>query len=199
MTRSLASICYSRESCAIGLSTLVLLWANCLFAQPPSIPLLGKTSHYSLPETSECHELSATDVAAVRKANAAYPAAWMANDSTAVMRLFSPDAVLIPHHGDPPVEGEAAIRRHFWPPSSPYFRVEAFHMEPAEVAGCADLAYARGRFEIEYTAEADGVRSKYANTGNYVMILRKRGDLWLIRRYIWDDPAPRTVTPPIQR
>jgi uncharacterized protein (TIGR02246 family) len=147
----------------------------------------------------ECRELSPTDVAAVRRANAAYPAAWLANDSAAVMRLFSSDAVLIPHHGDPPVEGESAIRRHFWPPNSPYFRLDAFHMEPSEVVGCADLAFARGRFTIEYTAEADGVRKTYANAGNYLMVLRKRGNLWLISRYIWDDPAPQIVTAPAQR
>ena len=56
-------------------------------------------------------------------------------------------------------------------------------------------AFARGRFEMEYTAETDGVRKKYANAGDYVMILRKRGDQWLISRYIWDDPTPRTVSP----
>lgn len=68
-------------------------------------------------------------------------------------------------------------------------------MEPSEVAGCSNLAYARGRFVMEYTAEIDGVRKKYANAGNYLMILRKSGDQWLISRYIWDDPAPRTVSP----
>ena len=181
------------------LSTLISLWANSLFAQPVSIELRAKTAHYSVVEASECRGLPASDIAAVRKTNAAYPAAWMGNDSAAVMRLFSADAVLIPHHGDAPVEGEAAIRRHFWPPNASFFQLDAFQMKPAEVAGCADLAYALGRFEIEYTAEADGVRKKYANAGNYVMILRKHGDLWLISRYIWDDPAPRTVTPPVQR
>lgn len=164
-----------------------------------TIELAMETDHSSPATTVECRELSPADVAAVRRANAAYPAAWLANDSAAVMRLFSSDAVLIPHHGDPPVEGESAIRSHFWPPNSPYFRLDAFQMEPSEVVGCAGLAFARGRFTIEYTAEADGVRKTYANAGNYLMVLRKRGDLWLISRYIWDDPAPQIVTAPAQR
>ncbi|HXE91851.1 MAG TPA: hypothetical protein VNK82_12915 [Terriglobales bacterium] len=44
-------------------------------------------------------ELPAADMAAVRSANLAYPAAWEKNDGEAVMRVFSEDAVLMPHHG----------------------------------------------------------------------------------------------------
>lgn len=160
-----------------------------------SLELVPKARHDSLPVANECSAFSSTSVAAVRAAIAAYPAAWMAGDSEAVMRLFSPDAVLMPHHGDAPVEGEAAIRSRFWPSGAPYFRVDAFRMEPAEVTGCADLAYVRGTFAIEYTTEVDGVRMRYANAGNYVIILRKRSDRWLISRYIWDDPAPRVLMP----
>jgi uncharacterized protein (TIGR02246 family) len=179
--------------------TLVLLWANGLFAQPPVLKFIVKTGRYSVARPSECRELSSADLAALRKVNTAYPAAWLANDSAAVMRLFSPDATLIPHHGDAPVEGEAAIRRHFWPPNPPYLRVDAFQMQPAEIAGCGDLAYARGRFEIEYTTDADGARKKYANAGNYLMIFRKRGDQWLISRYIWDDGPSQTLPATLQR
>lgn len=164
---------------------LVLFLVACLFLT---------SDRSSASAELDCPDFSLTDVAAVKATNAAYPAAWIANDSAGVMRVFTPDAVLMPHHGDAPVEGAAAIRNHFWPPNGGYFRVAEFRMVPAEIAGCGSVAYIRGRFTMEYTAEVNGARTQYNNAGNYMMILRKQRDQWLISRYIWDDPAPRPRT-----
>jgi ketosteroid isomerase-like protein len=62
---------------------------------------------------------SAGDARSLQAVNEAYRAAWLAGDSAAVLRLFAPDAVLLPHHGDPPVVGLPAIRAFWWPPDAP--------------------------------------------------------------------------------
>jgi uncharacterized protein (TIGR02246 family) len=138
-----------------------------------------------------CPEFAPADADAVRLANLAYTSAWLANDAEAVMRLFTEDAVLIPHHGVAPVEGKPAVRRHFWPPNSSFFRVDSFRMTPAEIGGCGDLAFARGRFSLQFTTEAGGKRQTLSNEGNYLMVFRRREGQWLISRYIWNDPPPR--------
>jgi hypothetical protein len=62
---------------------------------------------------------SAADTRGVRAVNEAYRVAWLAGDSAAVLRLLAPDAVLLPHLGDPPVVGLAAIRDFWWSPDAP--------------------------------------------------------------------------------
>ena len=137
-------------------------------------------------------ELAATDVVAVRSVNLAYPAAWEKNDAAAVMRLFTKDAVLLPHHGGSPVEGEAAIREHFWPEGSLPVTVRRYRMEPVEVGGCRELAYSRGRFAIELTIGSGAKAQTYSNAGTYMMIFRRQKDgEWRITHYMWDDPPPR--------
>ncbi|MGH2397551.1 MAG: YybH family protein [bacterium] len=135
-----------------------------------------------------CPDLAPEDADAVRQTNLAYPAAWLANNPEAVMRIFSEDAVLIPHHGDSPIEGKPAIREHFWPPNLGFFTVDTYRMIPVEVSGCGDLAYSRGRFSIQFTTEVGGERKSFSNEGNYMMVFRKNEGRWLITRYIWNDP-----------
>jgi uncharacterized protein (TIGR02246 family) len=135
--------------------------------------------------------LSPEEIEAVRQAGAAYPAAWLANDFTAVMESLAHGAVLAPHHGDAPVEGLDAIRQHFWPPDGPPFTVTRFTMTPAEIDGVGDLAYVRGRMSMVFSIEADGTAQTFANEGNYLMILRRQDSgVWRIARYIWNDPVP---------
>ncbi|HET9223265.1 MAG TPA: hypothetical protein VFO07_12215, partial [Roseiflexaceae bacterium] len=60
-------------------------------------------------------ELKPADRAGIRSAIDVYTTSWLTNDPEAVMRTLTQDAVLIPHHGVPPVEGAAAIRTFWWP------------------------------------------------------------------------------------
>lgn len=137
-----------------------------------------------------CH-LAAQDIAAVRTLNQAYPSALVADDAPAAMELFTEDAVLLPHHGAPTIEGKAAIHQHLWPDNGPAVTVSAFTMVPVEIDGCAPFAYSRGTFSITFTVESDGTRKTFSNNGNYLMIYRKEGDAsWHIARYIWNDPVP---------
>lgn len=100
----------------------------------------------------------------LRAVNNAYRTAWLAGDSAAVLRLFAADAVLLPHHGDPPVVGLDAIRRFWWPAGSPPTTITA----------------------LEISTEGASV-----NGGTYLMVLRRGSPGgWVITHRMWDDRVP---------
>lgn len=130
--------------------------------------------------------LSESDVQAIRDTRKAYDAAWLANDSLLVLQTLSSDPVLIPHHGDEPIEGIEAIRDFWWPANSSPATVTVYTSTIDEVEGSGDLAYIRGRFRLVFEYESQ----QYANEGNYLNVLKKESGNWLLSRLIWNDPIP---------
>jgi uncharacterized protein (TIGR02246 family) len=136
---------------------------------------------------AEC-ELTPADAAAVRGVMAGYRDAWMGADAKAVLALFTRDAVLLPHHGDDPVVGLAAIERFWWPPGSPTFTLTRMEVTVDEVGGDCRIAHARGSDEIEWS----GSGKIHSQRGTYLNVLRKEGDgPWRISHHMWDDPPPQ--------
>jgi uncharacterized protein (TIGR02246 family) len=126
----------------------------------------------------------------LRAVNHAYRAAWLAGDSAAVLRLFAPDAVLLPHHGDPAIVGVDAIRAFWWPPSAPPTTITALDIttEGADVQG--DFGTLWGRFHLAFSFETEGKRRSVSNAGTYLMVLRRQPDgEWRITHRMWDDPV----------
>jgi uncharacterized protein (TIGR02246 family) len=135
-------------------------------------------------------EDSAGDVRSLRAVNEAYRAAWLAGDSAAVLSLFAPDAVLLPHHGDPPVAGLHAIRVFWWPPEAPPTVVTSMDIttDGADVNG--DQGVLWGRFALAFSFEMDGQQRSLRNAGTYLMVLRRQADgEWRITHRMWDDPV----------
>ena len=133
--------------------------------------------------------LTERDIEFIRSIPNTYTNGFLENDRSGILGLFSEDAVLIPHHGDPPVIGLELIKEHFWPSDSPPFRVNKFSLDQVETDGSGNLAYTRGTSEIEFSMQIDGVWNTYSNAGNFLMIFRKNPDNnWYIARYIWNDP-----------
>lgn len=133
---------------------------------------------------------SAPDVGGLRAVNEAYRVAWLAGDSAAVLRLFAPDAVLLPHHGDPPVVGLPAIRDFWWPPDAPPTTITTLDIttDGAEVNG--DQGVLWGRFALAFRFESDGRQRSMRNAGTYLMVLRRTPDTeWRITHRMWDDPV----------
>lgn len=128
------------------------------------------------------------DEAAVRDAVQNYVSAWLENDADKVMATLTDDIVLQPHHGDPPIVG-AADARAWWFPDGPPTEITRFSMTTEGTQGCGTLAYAWGRFDIEWTYE--GLR--YSNAGNALSIVEQTADGWRISHQIWNDPVNRVV------
>ncbi len=133
--------------------------------------------------------LTAGDIEAIRELNLAYPAAWVANDSEAVMATLADDAVLIPALGTAPVKGAAAIREFFWPADASPSTVPVFTMNPEEIDGTRDIAYVWGTMSLSFAVEEEGATRRYSTAGNYLMVMRRDdNDQWKIARYIWNHP-----------
>lgn len=122
-----------------------------------------------------------------------YRSAWLANDADAVLRLFSEDTVLMPHHGVEPVIGKRAARAFWFPSEGPPTTVTAFTQNVDEVNGAGDLAYARGHSKVEWTTGTGGEAKRSGNAGTNLTLLRRQADgTWLITVQMWDDPPNKT-------
>jgi uncharacterized protein (TIGR02246 family) len=142
--------------------------------------------------SSASREDSAGDVRSLGAVNDAYRTAWLAGDSAAVLRLFSPDAVLLPHHGDPPVVGLQAIQTFWWPPEAPPTTVTGMDITTDGADASSDRGVLWGRFTLTFSFEVDGEPRSVRNAGTYLMVLRRAPDgAWRITHRMWDDPVPQ--------
>jgi ketosteroid isomerase-like protein len=131
--------------------------------------------------------LSSQDLKIVESLPKVYRDGWFAaNASQEVMRLFSADAVILPHHGVKPRKGHAEIRQFWFPPNMASFQLLKLTMDPVEISGCGNVAYLWGNQSVEWKMkDAPQITS---NAGTFLMIARKQGGKWLIDRLMWDDP-----------
>ena len=133
---------------------------------------------------------TATELGRLKAVNDTYRAAWLAGDSAAVPRLFTPDAVLLPHHGDSPIVGLDAIRTFWWPRSATPATITALDVttDGAEVDGPRGVLW--GRFALAFSFETGGRLRSVRNAGTYLMVLHRQSDgEWRITHRMWDDPV----------
>ena len=133
--------------------------------------------------------LTAQDQTRIRAVLAAYRAAWLANDAEGVLRLFTEDTVLMPHHGVEPVVGKSAARAFWFPANGPPTTVTAFTQIVDAIGGTCDLAYVRGHSRVEWTTGTGAEARKSGNAGTNLTLLRRQADgSWRIAVQMWDDP-----------
>lgn len=133
----------------------------------------------------------AGDRAALIALDQAYAENWARNDADAVMALFAEDAVIIPHDGDAPHVGAAAIRAFWFPEGAPPVSVTRFEHRVSDASVSSGRGVAWGRFSLAFEYEAQ----RYAYDGNFLLAGRKdRDGAWKITHLTWNDPPP-TVTP----
>jgi uncharacterized protein (TIGR02246 family) len=139
--------------------------------------------------------LPPADVDCLRSLVQAYGAAWLEGEAETVLRLFSEDAVLLPHHGVEPVVGKAAMRAFWWPPGAPPTTVTRFELTPDDIGGDGDLGYIRGRFELAYEIVNNGALQAVTNAGTFIVLARRSGDAeWSMTHHMWDDPVAQVTT-----
>jgi uncharacterized protein (TIGR02246 family) len=114
------------------------------------------------------------------------------NDEAGVLGVFTDDAVIMPHHGDEPRVGMAAIKAFWFPASAAPTKIMKFELKTDEIGGTGDIAYARGHFTLAWNSQANGAGKTFSNAGTYLDILQKQPDgSWKITHHMWDDPVPR--------
>lgn len=135
------------------------------------------------------------DVKAVLALDQAYANNWKNGDEDGVMGLFAEGVVVIPHHGDAPIEGREALRDFWFPKGGSPTLVPLFNHKPASVAVHGDIAIVRGRFELTWIYE--GERTEIPE-GNYVTIAQRDEGRWEIKLLTWNDDPRRWVKTPAQ-
>ncbi len=129
----------------------------------------------------------------LREVHEAYRRAWLASDTEGVMRLFAPDAVLMPHHGLAPVVGAKAIRSFWFAPGPPTV-ITRLDLELDELSVQDATGLVRGRSHVEWTVEKGATVERWANAGTFLTVLRRGPDgAWLITHHMWDDPLNRRL------
>ena len=119
---------------------------------------------------------------------------WLAGNPDTVRSCFTQDAVLLPHHGIPPVVGMTALNEFWFPASSAKTTITKFVLTLDEVGGKGTLAYVRGRSEVAWTVEDSAKSQHWRNGGNLLAVLKKQANgKWLISHLIWDDPPNQQV------
>ena len=92
---------------------------------------------------AEPRVLSSADERAIRQVDSLYVAAWLRDDTAAVLRTLAPDAVLMPA-GQRPLATPNDIRAFWWPTDGSRTKILTFHRVIDEIAGDANLAWVRG-------------------------------------------------------
>ena len=135
--------------------------------------------------------LTETDRADIRRTIEAYRMAWLQGSAEAVLGTFTTDAVLLPHHGDPPVVGLDSIRRYWFPPGPPTV-IDGLDITVDEVEGDGLVAFARGTDRVRWATSSNGTTTHHVSAGTYLNAMRKAADgTWRIRVHMWDDPPAR--------
>ncbi len=133
--------------------------------------------------------LNVNDFAAIRQLDSAFVNAWLKDDTTAVLSLFAPDAVLLPPNSAP-VAGLAAIRGFWWPTDGSHTSITTFDRTVEEIGGNRDLAYFRAKASLAWTSTKDGKTTAQTGRADDLRLLVRDGKgVWRVTRQMWT-PLP---------
>lgn len=134
--------------------------------------------------------LSVADSSAIRATQAEYVRAWIADDTAAVLRTLTSDAMLIPPRGLP-VQGDSAIRAYWWPQDGSRTKITGFTWDIDEVSGQTTHAYTRGLSTVAWTYDKDTLHQSSSSRSVNLTLMRKEADgRWLISRQMWGPALP---------
>ena len=130
------------------------------------------------------------DEQAIRQVDSLYVAAWLRDDTAAVLRTLAPDAVLMPA-GQRPLATPNDIRAFWWPTDGSRTKILTFHRVIDEMAGDANLAWVRGTDTLTFTYDKGQTHSQLASRSMTLAVWRRQSDgSWRISRMMWGTRAP---------
>ena len=112
---------------------------------------------------------------------------FKAGDATALARLYTENAVLMPP-GEPAVTGRKAIELKLQTTFDRFTAVLSATFDEIEIAG--DWAFERGSYTLTLTPKVEG--EPLQEVGKYLLILRRNSNgSWKLARDIWNSDQTR--------
>jgi uncharacterized protein (TIGR02246 family) len=125
------------------------------------------------------------DERAVRSIDSTYVAAWLRDDTSAVMNTLAPDVVLMPT-GQQILASPNAVRSFWWPADGSHTKILTFQRTIDEVGGEANLAWMRGTDSLVFTYVKSGTSTQMTSRSMTLAVFRKQADgTWRISRMMW--------------
>jgi len=134
---------------------------------------------------SPAARFTAADQQAIRALDSVFVAAWLRDDTTAVMNTLAPDAVLMPA-GQGVLATPAAIRAFWWPSDGSQTRILTFQRTIDELNGEGDMAWMRRSDSLTFTYAKGGTTSSLVSRSMSLAVLRRQTDgAWRFSRVMW--------------
>ena len=128
---------------------------------------------------------TAADQQAIRALDSVFVAAWLRDDTTAVMNTLTPDAVLMPA-GQGLLATPDAIRAFWWPSDGSQTRILTFQRTIDELNGEGDMAWMRRSDSLTFTYAKGGTTSSLVSRSMSLAVLRRQTDgAWRFSRVMW--------------
>ena len=129
--------------------------------------------------------LTASDQVAIRSLDSTFVQGWLRDDTTAVLSVFRPDAVLLPP-GSQPIAGPAAIRAYWWPTDGSHTRITTFERHIAEIAGTKGLAFIRGTAALGWEYSKAGLsQAQTSRSTDLILVAPDSAGHWRVVRQMW--------------
>lgn len=151
------------------------------------------TGNISRPGVQRKALLTQEDIASIKSVIEKYRTSWLSGDMEGVLSTFTEDAVVMPAQAGTPVVGLAAIQKFWWPAGGPPTKITKLDITYEQIGGDCKMGFARGRDEVGWTIEENGVTKSHANFGTYMNVMRKLPDgSWRISHHMWDDDPKKS-------
>jgi ketosteroid isomerase-like protein len=138
----------------------------------------------SLPSGST-DTLSNVARAAILALDSTFVSAWLRDDTSGVLGVFAPNAVLQPP-GAREVSGLAAIRSFWFPSDGSVTRILAFDHQVVEVVGSSTLAIVRGASTLRWRYTKDGKTNEQSGRSSDLRVYAADpSGTWRVIRQIW--------------
>ena len=127
----------------------------------------------------------ASDHAQIRALDSTFVAAWLRDDTTRVLALFTDDAVLMPPNATP-ITGRATIRSWWWPADGSHTRILSFDRHIEEIGERGDVAFVRATSALQWSYVKDGKTTMQSSrSADLVLLTRDQAGNWKIARQMW--------------